>query len=136
MGVWAVRYVTSDTWRQLRAFDAEAQGIPMRHQQRRLVLLAAFCGSPASPTAEAIDADPRLVLQVGAGHCSIQQPRPAERLHDWIKACLWRHLWRIGSNSAYEIQAIVEARTHAASVHTIPHEWIRDWRIAAGGAAQ
>lgn len=136
MGGWPVRYVTSDTWRQLRAFDVEARGVPMRHQQRRLVLLAAFCGSPASQTAEAISADPALVLNVGRGVCSIHSPRQVERLHDWIKASLWRHLWRIGSDSARGLGAIVEARTHAASVSEIPHEWLRDWRIAAEDVAQ
>lgn len=131
MGCRPVRYVTSDTWRQLRAFDLEAKGIPMRHQQRRLVLLAAFCGSPASQTGEAIGVDPSLILRVGRGACSIHHPRKIERLHDWIKASLWRHLWRIGSESACGLDAVIEARTHAASVCEIPREWLRDWRIAA-----
>ena len=127
-----MRYVTSDTWRQLRAFDVEIKGIPMRHQQRRLVLLAAFCGSPASQTAAAIEAPRQLVVNVGKGGAFFYQPQSMDRLHDWIKACLWRHLWRIGSDSAHDVSAILEARTHAASVRVIPTEWIRDWRIAAG----
>ena len=127
-----MRYVTSDTWRQLREFNLETSGVPMRHQQRRLVLLAAFCGSPASQTGAAIGIPTGLIVRVGKGHGAIHSHRALERLHDWIKACLWRHLWRMGSDSALGVEAVLEARTHAASVYEIPREWLRDWRIAAG----
>ena len=127
-----MRYVTSDTWRLLRQFNAEAaDGIPLRHQQRRLVLLAAYCGSPASQTAEAIGLPARLVIAVGRGTADIVRPRSFERLHDWIMCSVWRHLWRTGSDNAHCADAIVEARTYAASVMQVPPEWLRDWRIAA-----
>ncbi len=132
LGGWSVRYVTSDTWRQLRRFNDEVQGVPLRHQQRRLVLLAAYCGSPASQTAAAIRAPVTLVVDVGRGRASLIEPRSMERLHDWINASLWRHLWRAGSEPAQSAAAIVEARNYAASVAEVADEWIRDWRIAAG----
>ena len=132
MGGWAVRYVTSDTWRLLRQFNAEAaDGIPLKHHQRRLVLLAAYCGSPASQTAEAIGAPVQTVVLVGKGRADLVRPRCFERLHDWIMASMWRHLWRTGSDNAHLPDAIVEARAHAASVMQVPPEWLRDWRIAA-----
>ena len=129
-------YYTSDTWRLLRRFNAEAEGVPMRHQQRRLVLLAAFCGSPASQTAAAIMVPAVQVVQVGRGRAAFDHPRSIERLHDWIMASMWRHLWRTGSDSAHEPAAIVEARAHAASVRQVPREWIRDWLIAADEVRQ
>lgn len=132
MGGWPVRYVTSDTWRLLRTFNNEAaQGIPMRHHQRRLVLLAAYCGSPASQTAEAIGAPVSTVVLVGKGRADLVRPRCFERLHDWIMASIWRHLWRDGSDNAHCADAIAEARAHAASVLHVPPEWLRDWHIAA-----
>ena len=130
VGGWAVRYVTSDTWAALRQFDDEMSGIPLRHHQRRLVLLAAYCGSPASQIAAAIEVDASVVIMVGKGRTSFAWPRALERLHDWIKASLWRHLWRTGSANAHTAGAIMEARAHAESVAAVPWEWSRDWRIA------
>ena len=126
-----MRYVTSDAWRHLRRFNEEADGVPLRHHQRRLVLLAAFCGSPASQTAAAIRTPVSLVVAVGRGRAGLIDPRSLERLHDWIGASLWRHLWRTGSEPAHSALAIVEARACAASVCDVADEWIRDWRIAA-----
>jgi len=104
----------------------------MRHHQRRLILLAAYCGSPASQTAEAIGEPAARVVLVGRGRTDLSGPRCFERLHDWIMASMWRHLWRTGSDNAHSADAIVEARAHAASVLQVPPEWARDWRLAAG----
>lgn len=129
-----MRYVLTDTWRLLRAFDRDAEGIPLRRTQRRLVMLAAYCGSPASETAAAIAARPALVRQVGTGRQAFADWRDVDQLHDWVAACIWRHLWRVGSDAARDADAIAEARRHAASVSDVPADWLRDWLVAASEA--
>ena len=126
-----MRYVLTDTWRLLREFDRDVQGVPQRKSQRRLVLLAAYCGSPASDTAAAIDAPSAVVHQVGTGHAGLEHWRDVDRLHDWVQACIWRHLWRTGSGPACEVASIAEARVLAASVCEVPRVWMRDWLVAA-----
>jgi len=126
-----VRYVLTDTWRLLRAFDRDAAGVPLRRTHRRLVMLAAYCGSPATDTAAAIGAPAALVRQVGRGHTQFERLDCVDHLHDWVTACIWRHLWRTGSSPAADATAIAEARAHAASVCGVPDVWMRDWLVAA-----
>jgi hypothetical protein len=127
------RYWQDRVWSTMTDFRREA-GLARttRHDSvvRNLALLAAYLGSPATSTSLAInvaEADLRSMMDGRLAPTMME----LERLHDWIAACLWRHLWRAGSPEHATAEAIEEAVTHAARLAEIPPEWIRDWTYAA-----
>ena len=129
------RYWQDRVWSTLNVFRREA-GIPRSRRPseavKNLALLAAFLGSPATCTSRAMrvpEADLRLMMAGRMTPTMIE----LERLHDWIAACLWRHLWRAGSPEHSTQEAIADAIAHAARLPEVPEEWARDWTLAAAG---
>ena len=127
-------WVIKSTWQKERRRGAKARiNLAKRAKEapHRLLLFAAFLGSPASDISKVLEVDRDHLVQMVANKDNRLGLCDLEVLLDWIGALWWRQLWRAGDDWAESPAAIEEAIRHTRRIRWLPEDMERALELAA-----